>query len=253
VAQGIGIWIGVQAFINMGVNMGVLPTKGLTLPLMSFGGSGILVNCIALAILLRVDWENRQLMRGPTCDAMHCGRREDASSGSWPAAPAATSTRASRSPTVLRARLAHRLAGQRRRHGRRSSCRARLRDEPGSASHCAARGCCARLLLPLNLLRAFWQALAAICRVQADVVLGMGGYVTFPGGMMAALPRPAAGAARTELGRRPGQPRAGRLADRCSGFPGRAEAGASGPAIRCARTSPRCRRRRSASPAAAGR
>jgi len=64
VAQGIGLWIGVQAFINMGVNMGVLPTKGLTLPLMSFGGSGILSNCIALAILLRVDWENRQLMRG---------------------------------------------------------------------------------------------------------------------------------------------------------------------------------------------
>ena len=54
VAQGIGIWIGVQAFINMGVNMGLLPTKGLTLPLMSFGGSGILANCVALAILLRV-------------------------------------------------------------------------------------------------------------------------------------------------------------------------------------------------------
>ena len=64
VAMGIGIWIGVQSFINMGVNMGLLPTKGLTLPLMSFGGSGILANCVALAILLRVDWENRQLMRG---------------------------------------------------------------------------------------------------------------------------------------------------------------------------------------------
>jgi cell division protein FtsW len=64
VAQGIGIWIGVQAIINMGVNMGVLPTKGLTLPLLSFGGSGIAANCCALAVLLRVDWENRQLMRG---------------------------------------------------------------------------------------------------------------------------------------------------------------------------------------------
>jgi cell division protein FtsW len=63
-AQGIGIWFGGQAFINMGVNLGVLPTKGLTLPLMSFGGSGILLNCIALAICLRVDMENRQLMRG---------------------------------------------------------------------------------------------------------------------------------------------------------------------------------------------
>ena len=64
VAMGTGIWLGVQSFINMGVNMGLLPTKGLTLPLMSFGGSGIVANCAALAILLRVDWENRQLMRG---------------------------------------------------------------------------------------------------------------------------------------------------------------------------------------------
>ena len=64
VAQGIGVWIGVQAFINMGVNMGVLPTKGLTLPLLSFGGSGIVANCVALAILLRVDYENRRLLRG---------------------------------------------------------------------------------------------------------------------------------------------------------------------------------------------
>jgi cell division protein FtsW len=66
VAQGIGIWIGFQAFINMGVNMGLLPTKGLTLPLMSFGGSGIVANCIALALLMRVDYENRCLMRGQT-------------------------------------------------------------------------------------------------------------------------------------------------------------------------------------------
>ena len=64
VAQGIGVWLGVQVFINMGVNMGVLPTKGLTLPLMSFGGSGLLANCVALAILLRIDWESRQIMRG---------------------------------------------------------------------------------------------------------------------------------------------------------------------------------------------
>ena len=63
-AQGIGIWMGGQAFINMGVNLGALPTKGLTLPLMSFGGSAILMNCIALAMVLRIDIENRQLMRG---------------------------------------------------------------------------------------------------------------------------------------------------------------------------------------------
>ncbi len=64
VAYGIGIWIGVQVIINMGVNMGLLPTKGLTLPLMSFGGSGLAANCAALGILLRIDWESRQLLKG---------------------------------------------------------------------------------------------------------------------------------------------------------------------------------------------
>ncbi len=63
-AQGIGIWMGGQAFINMGVNLGVLPTKGLTLPLLSYGGSAIVMNLVALAMVLRVDIENRQLMRG---------------------------------------------------------------------------------------------------------------------------------------------------------------------------------------------
>jgi cell division protein FtsW len=60
VAYGIGFWIGLQAFINLGVNMGVLPTKGLTLPLMSYGGSSLVVMCVAVALLLRVDAETRQ-------------------------------------------------------------------------------------------------------------------------------------------------------------------------------------------------
>jgi cell division protein FtsW len=64
VAQGIGVWLGVQAMINIGVNMGVLPTKGLTLPFLSFGGSGVVVNCVAAAVLLRVDYENRRVARG---------------------------------------------------------------------------------------------------------------------------------------------------------------------------------------------
>ena len=64
VAQGVGIWMGFQAFINMGVNLGALPTKGLTLPLMSFGGSAILINLIAIAVVLRIDIESRQLMHG---------------------------------------------------------------------------------------------------------------------------------------------------------------------------------------------
>ena len=64
VAQGVAIWVGFQAFINMGVNLGALPTKGLTLPFMSFGGSAILMNLVALAVVLRVDYENKELMRG---------------------------------------------------------------------------------------------------------------------------------------------------------------------------------------------
>ena len=59
VAQGIGVWFAAQAFINMGVNVGLLPTKGLTLPLLSHGGTGLIVNCVAIAVLLRVDAENR--------------------------------------------------------------------------------------------------------------------------------------------------------------------------------------------------
>jgi cell division protein FtsW len=64
VAQGVGIWVGFQSFINMGVNLGALPTKGLTLPLMSYGGSAILMNLVAIAVVLRIDAENKQLMRG---------------------------------------------------------------------------------------------------------------------------------------------------------------------------------------------
>ena len=63
-SQGIGIWFGIQGIMNMGVNMGLLPTKGLTLPLLSYGGSGLLANIVGLAILLRIDWENRRGLRG---------------------------------------------------------------------------------------------------------------------------------------------------------------------------------------------
>lgn len=64
VAQGVGIWMGFQSFINMGVNLGALPTKGLTLPLMSYGGSAILLNLVSIAVVLRIDYENRQMMHG---------------------------------------------------------------------------------------------------------------------------------------------------------------------------------------------
>jgi cell division protein FtsW len=62
-AYGIGLIIGVQVFINMGVNLGVLPTKGLTLPLLSYGGNSMVITCLLLGILLRVEVENRQIKR----------------------------------------------------------------------------------------------------------------------------------------------------------------------------------------------
>lgn len=64
VAKGIGIWLGIQSFFNIGVNIGLLPTKGLTLPLMSYGGSAVMVMLVCMGLLLRVDYENRRVMRG---------------------------------------------------------------------------------------------------------------------------------------------------------------------------------------------
>ncbi len=61
-AQGVGVWFALQSLVNMGVNMGLLPTKGLTLPLLSYGGSGIVANVVTLAVLLRIDYETRQKM-----------------------------------------------------------------------------------------------------------------------------------------------------------------------------------------------
>ncbi len=63
-SYGLGLWLGLQAFTNIGVNMGVLPTKGLTLPLMSYGGSSMVVTCVVAALLLRASHENHLLENG---------------------------------------------------------------------------------------------------------------------------------------------------------------------------------------------
>lgn len=64
VAQGIGVWIGLQTLIHAGVNTGLLPTKGLTLPFISHGGSSMLAVCMAMGVLIRIDAENRAMVRG---------------------------------------------------------------------------------------------------------------------------------------------------------------------------------------------
>ena len=74
-SYGIGIWFGLQGFINIGVNMGLLPTKGLTLPLMSYGGSSMVVMCTAIALLLRVDHETRCTAAGMSASGIAAAKR----------------------------------------------------------------------------------------------------------------------------------------------------------------------------------
>ncbi len=65
VAYGIGLWLGLQAFINVGVNVGLLPTKGLTLPFISYGSNSMIIACLAIGVLLRIHWENVTGQEGP--------------------------------------------------------------------------------------------------------------------------------------------------------------------------------------------
>ncbi len=87
-AVGFGIWVGIQAFINMGVNMGLLPTKGLTLPFMSYGRSSLIVTLGWVGILLRVYHEAAQASRGTTAVSLRGGnaaRPRDAGTEAQPA------------------------------------------------------------------------------------------------------------------------------------------------------------------------
>ena len=188
-AQGIGIWMGGQAFINMGVNLGVLPTKGLTLPLMSYGGSAILMNLVALAIVLRVDIENRAAdARRPRMTRCTPPCVDDTWHGAGTGGHVIPGPRGG-------ARDAARAAGASAGWARASGMENRLvPPERGIAldriGFTGLRG--KGLLHTLTGGAAPAQARSGDClgilrRRGADAVLGMGGYVCFPGGLMASL------------------------------------------------------------------
>jgi cell division protein FtsW len=77
-AYGIGTWLGMQTLINIGVNTGLLPTKGLTLPMVSYGGSSMLVSCVAVALLLRIDYETRCTLHSLPASGSAAARRRGA-------------------------------------------------------------------------------------------------------------------------------------------------------------------------------
>jgi cell division protein FtsW len=83
-AFGVGLWLGLQAFVSIGVNLGILPTKGLTLPLVSSGGSSVLMTCAAIGLLLRVSYE---LDRSARQVARHRVEATPAAAVSEPAPP----------------------------------------------------------------------------------------------------------------------------------------------------------------------
>jgi cell division protein FtsW len=112
IAFGIALWIGMQAFVSVGVNLGMLPTKGLTLPLISSGGSSVLMTCAAMGLLLRVSYELSRaekqvaLLRGEAVVAPTPEPKDDTKKASRPAAPQAP---ASKAPARGTSRLTSRI------------------------------------------------------------------------------------------------------------------------------------------------
>lgn len=193
VAHGVAMWFGVQAFINMGVCLGLLPTKGLTLPLMSYGGSGVVMNLCALAMLIRVDVENRIMMRGDGYDRVvahhpHHGRRHRRPHHARPG----------RGRCAAPARLARAVAGQSRQDGRQAGAAARHRAGAAAFRRRArqGRGCTAEAAVPAG---------ARLCAGLVAVVGGAAGRSAGHGRLCRlsrrrhrGATRHAAGGARTE-------------------------------------------------------
>ena len=183
---GAGDWhlFGIQSLINIAVNMGFAPTKGLTLPLMSYGGSGMIASLVTLSVLLRIDWENRRPERGSRYERHYRAT----------AAPADDGRRHRRLhlPGLAVARAMRERGWRVSWLGTPTGMEQTLVPQDIFRLHSIAfegivgRGLKPKLLLPFRMLRAHREAGACCVRSSPDVVIGMGGYPTVPGGLAAA-------------------------------------------------------------------
>ena len=205
-AAGFGIWLGCQALINIGVNMGVLPTKGLTLPLMSYGRSSMIVTLAWVGLLLRVYHEAMQSARGMATRASFGCRPQRAHarawrgvrhertfahpSSSWPAAPAAMCSRRWRWRACC-APPRTKSSGWARSRGLEARVvpAENIAIEWLSMSGLRGKGVATLLAAPFKLLLSIWQALGVMRRRRPALVVGFGGFVTGPGGVAAWLTR----------------------------------------------------------------
>ncbi len=199
VAHGIALWLSLQAFVNIGVNVGFLPTKGLTLPFLSYGSNSLIVGCMAIAILLRIDRIMRQLESdaGPKRAVHHVAftqresrnRREGTMGACIGVMAGGTGGHVFPALAVaecLRARGVRVFW-----IGTRQGMESRLVPEQGFEMEwiriegLRGKGLGQRLRGPFKLAGALWQARAILRRRRPSLVLGMGGFASGPGGLAA--------------------------------------------------------------------
>ena len=206
-AAGFGIWLGCQALINIGVNMGVLPTKGLTLPLMSYGRSSMIVTLAWVGLLLRVYHEAMQSSRGMARirgsegsrgeEPRRCapGGERGMNAPSRPILIMAGGTGGHVFPALALARLLRAASHEVVWLGTRRGLEARVVPAENiaiewlSMSGLRGKGIATLLAAPFKLLLSIWQALGVMRRRRPALVVGFGGFVTGPGGVAAWLMR----------------------------------------------------------------